>query len=159
MALEHNPNILFVIAGSGDMQNQIINQSVQLGISDKVFFPGFLRGQELNDTYKMADLFVMSSISEPFGITSLESLMHGTPVLTSKQSGAAEAITHALKVDFWDTDEMAAKMLAVLEHSSLKETMSENGKHEVKKFTWDEAANKVSKIYNNLLARPLVQTM
>ncbi|MEK9165613.1 MAG: glycosyltransferase family 4 protein, partial [Patescibacteria group bacterium] len=137
--LEHNPDVFFVIVGAGEMEAQVINQAAQLGIADKVVFTGFLRGYDLERIFRAADLFVLSSISEPFGLTALESLCNGTPVLISKQSGAAEALQHCLKVDFWDTNQMADKILAVLEHNVLQKSLSENGFREVKKFTWDDA--------------------
>lgn len=149
--LEHNPDVFFVIVGAGEMEAQIINQTAQLGIADKVVFTGFLRGHDLERIFRSADLFVLSSISEPFGLTALESLCNGTPVLISKQSGAAEALNHCLKVDFWDTNQMANKILAVLEHNVLQKSLSENGFREVKKFTWDDAAGKCIDIYDNLL--------
>lgn len=153
--LEHEPNTLFIIAGSGDMEQQIIQQAAFLGISDKVLFPGFLRGMQLNQVYKSADLFVLSSISEPFGITPLESVINGTPVLISRQSGVSEALSHALKVDFWDIDEMANQMLSVLYHDSLHQTLQENSQREIKKLTWREAAHKVNHVYRNLLNHSL----
>lgn len=148
--LEYYPKVIFVIAGSGDMENQIVSQAASLGIGDKVLFAGFVRGEQLDMLYQSADLYVLSSVSEPFGITSLESMVNGTPVLVSKQSGAAEALTHALKADFWDIDEMANNILAVLNHSSLGNCLSENGKVEIKKFTWKDAAKKCLYFYNKI---------
>ncbi len=149
--LKHNEKIIFVVAGSGDMEHQIIRQASELGISDKVLFPGFIRGEELHGLYRSADLFVMPSVSEPFGLTPLESLINGTPVLLSKQSGVSEVLTHALKVDFWDTKEMANKILTTLNHDCLKDCLTENGKAEVDKITWDSAADKCLKIYQSLI--------
>lgn len=151
--LEYNPQVRFVIAGSGDMEGQIIDQAVSMGISDKVYFAGFVRGDELNQLYRSADLFVLSSVSEPFGITTLESMINGTPVLVSKQSGVAEALHHALKVDFWDIDEMANQILAILEHGSLMKCLSRNGKEEVKKFSWKEAARKCLNLYKKITSK------
>ena len=114
--LKYYKDVFFVIAGSGDMEWQLIRQATQMGIADKVFFAGFARGDELNTLYRSADLFILPSVSEPFGLTPLESLMNGTPVLISKQSGVSEVLRHALKVDFWDTDEMANKIISVLKN-------------------------------------------
>lgn len=150
--LAFHPNTVFLIAGSGDMQNQIIELSVSLGISDHVLFTGFIRGEELKQVYRSADLFVMPSVSEPFGITALESVASGTPALISKQSGVSEALKHALKVDFWDIDEMTDKMAAVLYHPSLKRTLSENGRAESKSHTWKTAATKTIKVYEKVLS-------
>lgn len=149
--LEKDQNVIFVIAGSGDMEHQMIEMSIELGISSNVLFTGFLRGDDLFRTYKMADLYIMPSVSEPFGLTPLESLTCGTPVLISKQSGVSEVLSHCLKVDFWDIDEMSNKILAVLGYPELKEALQENGMQEVKKFTWQEPAQKCIKIYNELL--------
>ena len=149
--LEKNDEVLFIISGSGDMDHQIIEQAANLGISDKVLFTGFLRGERLKQIYKMADLYVMPSVSEPFGITSLESLASGTPVMISKQSGASEILNHCLKVDFWDTDEMANKILAVVNNEELKTCLSDNGQNEVSNFKWSNVADKIINIYNKLI--------
>jgi glycogen synthase len=150
--LARRRDVVFVMAGSGDMKEKLIEETVKLGIAGNVIFTGFLRDQKLNTLYRSADLFVMPSISEPFGISSLESLINGTPVLLSKQSGVSEVISHALKVDFWDTNEMANQILAALSYDSLKKTLSENGHRQVKTVTWNESARKTKSIYKNLLA-------
>lgn len=149
--LKFNPKTIFVVAGSGDMQNQMINLASNLGISKNVIFTGFLRGNDLDEIYKTADLFVMPSVSEPFGIAALESLKYGTPVIVSKQSGVSEALTHALKVDFWDTDEMTNKILSVLNYKSLFTTLSQNGYQDAKNLSWDKAARKCLEIYRSLI--------
>ncbi|MFH1682845.1 MAG: glycosyltransferase family 4 protein, partial [Candidatus Woesearchaeota archaeon] len=103
--LELRKNINFVMAGRGDMEEQMIEQAAALGLSDKFLFAGFLRGAEIDRMYQMADVYVMPSVSEPFGITPLEAMRNDVPVIISKQSGVSEVITHCLKVDFWDVDE------------------------------------------------------
>ena len=133
------------------MDQQIIEQAAELGIADKVLFTGFLRGERLKKIYKMADLYVMPSVSEPFGITALEAIASGTPVLISKQSGASEILNHCLKVDFWNIDEMTNKILSVINHDELGECLSSNGLSEIDKFTWDKAADKIMKIYDKLI--------
>lgn len=145
------PKALFVIAGSGDMENQIVRQAADLGIADKVLFAGFVRGPELTALYRAADLYVMPSVSEPFGITPLESLVQGTPVLISKQSGVSEVVKHALKADFWDIDEIADKIISVLRHDSLRDVLKLNGQQEVKGITWKKAAAKCVAIYKKLI--------
>jgi len=145
--LDFEQNVLFVMAGSGDMEYKMMQETATLGISDKFIFTGFLRGSELSHIFKMADLFVMPSVSEPFGIAALESIINGTPVIVSKQSGVSEVVTNALKVDFWDIDEMANKILSVIRHDSLQSTLSENGGNEVKVFSWDMAAAECLDIY------------
>jgi glycosyltransferase involved in cell wall biosynthesis len=116
-----------------------------------VLFAGFLRGKEIDRAYKMADLYVMPSVSEPFGITPLESMRNGTPVLISKQSGVSEVITHCLKADFWNVDEMADKMISTLKLDALHQTLSENGSQEVRKFSWDDPAAKCMDVYKKAL--------
>ncbi len=150
--LTFRPNTLFLVSGSGDMERQMIRQAADEGIGDKVIFAGFLRGDELNALYQSADLYVMPSVSEPFGITPLESLANGTPVLISRQSGVSEIITHCLKTDFWDTKDMADKIISVLDHRPLHENLRENGGREVLKHGWREAAGKCLGVYRRLLA-------
>ncbi len=148
---ELRDDIIFVVAGSGDMERQIIRQVAALGISDRVIFAGFLRGQELTRLYRAADLYVLPSVSEPFGLTPLESLCNGTPVLVSKQSGVAEVLNHALKVDFWDVDEMANKIIAVVDHPSLKQTLSQCGQAEAKNLSWHRSVDGYLKLYQALI--------
>lgn len=149
--LEHRPKTIFVFAGSGDMEGELIHKAVELGISDKVVFAGFVTGNPKHRLYRVADLFIMPSISEPFGIVPLESLANGTPAIVSKQSGVSEVINHALKVDFWDKDEIINKVVALLSHGPLKATLSEHGTREVHTVNWDRAADKVKSIYEQLV--------
>lgn len=142
---------VFIMVGTGDMEGQIIEQAAGLGLSGKVFFTGFVNGEEKNSLYRSADLYVMPSVSEPFGIVALESLINRTPVLISKQSGVSETLRHALKVDFWDTDEMANMIVAVLKYKSLRTTLRKKGAKEVKRITWDEAAKKCVDIYEKII--------
>lgn len=150
--LEKRQDIYFIIAGSGDMEAQLINQAIDLGIADKVIFTGFLRGQNLSKIYQMADLYVMPSVSEPFGLSALEALGYGTPAIISKQSGVSEVIKNCLLVDFWDIKQMAGKILAVLNYPILKNTLKENGISEVEKITWDNSAAACLNIYNEVLS-------
>jgi len=133
-------DVMFIMAGSGDMQEDLIELSAELGIGDRVLFPGFVRGVKTNRLYQSADLYVLSSVSEPFGITPLESLLNKTPVLISKQSGVSEVISNALTVDFWKTDRMAAKMAAVLRFPSVANILAEKGYKEVKEINWSDTA-------------------
>ena len=120
--------------------------AAELGISDKVLFTGFVTGPERYEMYSAADLFAMPSVSEPFGITPLEAMKTGTPVLVSKQSGISEVVKHALKVDFWDVDEMANQILSLVEHPGLSRTLSQNAIIEADRLTWMEAGKKVDSI-------------
>ena len=149
--LAYAPDTLFIIAGSGDMEAQIIQQAASLGIAQNIMFAGFLRGQELVALYRVADVMLMPSGSEPFGIASLESLANGTPVILSKQSGASEVLAHVLKVDFWDVDEMVNKIVCLLRNPALQATLQKNGREDVKKLTWRKAARKCMEVYRELM--------
>jgi glycogen(starch) synthase len=144
-------NVKFIMAGSGDMMPKIVELAASMGLGNKVLFTGFLTGEDVNRAYKMADLYVMPSVSEPFGISSLEAMNRNVPVLMSKQSGISEVVTHALKVDFWDIDEMANKMIAVLKRPQLKTALSKNGFHESNRFKWEDSAAKVKNIYEEVI--------
>ncbi len=151
--LEKVPNTKFVVAGSGDMEYYMINKASELGISQNVMFTGFLRGADIDKAYRMADVYVMPSISEPFGITPLEAMMHGTPTIISKQSGVSEVVSHSLKVDFWDIDEMANKIVSILSYKGLTETIRDNGLHEVHNFDWCIPARKCAEVYTNIVPK------
>ena len=150
--LEKVDNIKFVMAGDGDMTNRMVEFAAYLGIGHKVLFTRFLQGIDVDRAYQMADLYVMPSVSEPFGIAPLEALKHKVPVLVSKQSGIAEALTHALKVDFWDIHQMANKIVAVLKYPTLSRMLQELGHSEMQKFRWEDAAAKVKGVYEEVLA-------
>jgi glycosyltransferase involved in cell wall biosynthesis len=149
--LEKEKNVKFVMAGDGDRLYGTIDLAAALGIGHRVFFTRFLRGADVDKAYQMADLYVMPSVSEPFGLTPLEALRHNVPVLISKQSGIAETLQNALKVDFWDINEMANKIVAVLRHPPLQETLQANGHKEVLKFRWEDSAARVNDIYHRVL--------
>jgi glycogen synthase len=123
-----------------------------MGIGHKVLFTGFLRGPDVERVFKMADLYVMPSVSEPFGIAPLEAMAHDVPALISKSSGVSEVLTHALKVDFWDIDDMANKIVAVLRHPPLSQTLRAHGSFEVRKITWDGAATRCERVYHAAIA-------
>jgi glycosyltransferase involved in cell wall biosynthesis len=149
--LEVVDNVRFVMAGSGDMIRKIIELSAEMGIGHKVLFTGFLRGEDVEKIYRMADLYVMPSVSEPFGIAPLEAISHDVPVIVSKQSGVSEILQHVLKVDFWDINEMANKIIAVLKHPPLHSTLREHGSFEVRKLSWTDAAKACNDIYSELV--------
>lgn len=151
--LEEMDNVKFVMAGTGDMMHRIIEMAAQMGIGHKVLFTGFLRGKDVEKIYQMADLYVMPSVSEPFGIAPLEALNYDIPVLISKQSGVAEVLTHVLKVDFWDVNEMANKIIAVLKYPPLQLTLREHGNFEVRRLRWSGAAEKCGKVYQSILQK------
>jgi len=149
--LEVMDNVKFVMAGSGDLMHRSIELAAELGIGHKVLFTGFLRGEDVQKIYKMADLYVMPSVSEPFGIAPLEAMDNDVPVLISKQSGVSEVLVHALKVDFWDVNEIANKIVAVLKYPPLQMTLRSHGNFEVRKLRWQDAAAKCAKIYEEML--------
>jgi len=149
--VEKFKNVRFVMAGSGDMITQCIREAAELGIGRYVTFTGFLRGRDVDKIFSMADLYVMPSVSEPFGIAPLEALSHNVPVIISKQSGVSEVLSHVLKVDFWDIDEMANKILAVLRHKPLQRTLRQHGQIELQKFSWRDSAMRLRDIYDSLV--------
>ncbi|MBL4591969.1 MAG: glycosyltransferase [Phycisphaerales bacterium] len=150
--LEKTDNVKFVVAGSGDMAVRMIEHAAAAGIGHKVLFTGFLRGRDVDRVYQLADCYVMPSVSEPFGIAPLEAMRNDVPVIVSKQSGVAEVLTHALKVDFWDIDEMANKIVAVLKYPPLGQTLREHGRFELRGLHWDGAAEKCVKVYAKAIA-------
>jgi glycosyltransferase involved in cell wall biosynthesis len=145
--LEVMDNVKFVMAGSGDLMHRAVEMAAELGIGHRVLFTGFLRGDDVRKIYRMADLFVMPSVSEPFGLVPLEALDNDVPVIISKQSGVSEVLTHALKVDFWDVNEIANKIVAVLKYPPLQMTLRDYGNFEVRRLSWQDSAQKCARIY------------
>jgi len=145
------PNTAFIVSGSGDMAEQLIEQAAYYGIGDKVFFVGWTKGRAVSRLYRMADLFVMPSVSEPYGLVPLESLLNDTPVLISKQSGVSEVLQHALKTDFWDVDDMANKIIAVLDHPSLHHTLATEGAREARSQVWQRVAERCMMVYKQVV--------
>lgn len=150
--LEKDPNVKFIIAGSGDMELQIVQKVAALGLGDKILFSGYLRGADVDRAYKLADLYVMPSVSEPFGITPLEALRNNIPVIISKQSGVSEVLKHALKVDFWDVNELANKILTVLKYRALHNELTKHGTKELRKFSWEKQALICKQVYEEALS-------
>ncbi len=144
-------NVKFVMVGAGDRMLDVMEQARLSGIADHFIFTGFLRGDDLHRVYRMADVYVMPSVSEPFGIAPLEAICHDVPVVVSKTSGVSEVLNHVLKVDFWDIHQIANKILAVLRHPPLSRELRRQADLEVRRLTWDGAATKCLKLYNQLL--------
>jgi glycosyltransferase involved in cell wall biosynthesis len=140
----------FVVAGMGDMLPRLINQAVDLGISDKVIFTGILTEAEVRHIYQISNVYVMPSVSEPFGITALEAISAGTPTIVSKTAGVSETFQNCLKVDFWDTDEMANKIISILRYPALHSTLVKHGGREIELFTWDRVADKTIEVYSEV---------
>lgn len=149
---KYEPKAVFVVTGSGDMYGDMISQVASVGLSDRFIFTGFLRDPEKKHAlYSASDVYVMPSVSEPFGITSLEAIDANTPVVMSKQSGSSEVLKNVLKVDFWDVEEMANKILAALNYNALKKDMVTLSKKELDHITWDNAAKKCIKVYEEVV--------
>lgn len=149
--LEVMDNVKFVMAGSGDLIRRTIEMAAAMGIGHKVLFTGFLRGADVDRVFKLADLYVMPSVSEPFGIAPLEAMSHDVPVIISKQSGVSEVIQNALKVDFWDVNEMANKIVAVLRHPPLGQTLRQHGSFEIRRMSWTDAARSCVDVYQQVV--------
>lgn len=150
-AISKNPKLLFVFAGDGEERNQLISLAAELGISKNVIFTGFIRGKKLRDIYSVSDIFVMSSVSEPFGLTALEAAHHGDVLILTEQSGVSEIIWSALKYDFWDEQKLADEILSVAKNPALKKTLQENVSHEYQKISWNQVAKKCLKVYNDII--------
>ncbi len=150
IALEKNPKIRFLMVGSGDQHQELIEKSAELGISSNFIFTGFQGGIRVREAFAVSDAFVMPSVSEPFGTTPMEAMSLGAPVIISKQSGVSELIKTAFKVDFWDVDEIAAKILAITMHPELKHHMAEMSLAEAETFTYEIPANKTTEVYQHV---------
>lgn len=148
--VERVPNVKFVMSGSGDMLSRMIEHAARLGIARNVHFTGFLRGRDVERMYATADLYVMPSVSEPFGITPLEAMALDVPVIVSRQSGVSEILRHALKVDFWDVEDLANKILAVLQRPVLRRTLRDEGRAEVRRLRWEASGARLLRIYEEL---------
>lgn len=143
--------VRFVMAGSGDLMNQMIVRVAELGISDHFHFTGFLKGKDVAHMLQITDVFVMPSVSEPFGIVPLEAMQFNVPVIISNQSGVAEVIKNAIKIDFWDTLEMADAIYGLLNYSALADYFKNEGKHEVEQLEWVNSAREVTEVYKSLV--------
>jgi glycosyltransferase involved in cell wall biosynthesis len=148
--LQKMDNVRFVMAGSGDMMESMIKLVARLQIADRFHFIGFLRGNNVKIMYSMSDLYVMPSVSEPFGLSTLEAMQNNVPVIISRQSGVSEVITNAIKVNFWDIDAMADAIYGTLNYPSLGEHMIRNGIKEVNNLKWIKSAERIKEIYYQL---------
>ena len=149
--LKKYPNVRFVMAGSGDLLNRSIRRVAKLGISTHFHFTGFLKGEDVQKMFAYSDVYVMPSVSEPFGISPLEAMMANVPTIISKQSGVAEVLDHAIKVDFWDIDAMSDAIYALLSYPALSQMAVRKGLDEVNALKWENAANQVKEIYSKII--------
>ncbi|MBQ2638019.1 glycosyltransferase family 4 protein, partial [Candidatus Saccharibacteria bacterium] len=150
LALEKNPKLIFLFAGDGKEKNELVRLAADLGISKNVIFTGFIRGKKLRDIYSISDVFVMSSISEPFGLTALEAAHHGDVLILTKQSGVSEILRSAFFYDFWDEEILANEILTVAGSESLQKTLKNNIKNEYQRISWDDVAKQCLSVYNKL---------
>jgi glycogen(starch) synthase len=151
--LQKFPDAHFIVVGSGDLFPKVIERVAELKLSSRFHFTGFLKGENVDKIWSTSSVYVMPSVSEPFGITPLEAIQAGVPVIVSNQSGVSEVMPHAIKVDFWNTDELANAICNVLAYDSLALTLQKNAQEEIKKITWDKAARKLKHIYHELSTR------
>lgn len=149
--LKRTKNVRFVMAGSGEMLNQCIRRVAQLKIGDRFHFTGFLRGNDVQKMFEHSDIYVMPSVSEPFGISPLEAMRSNVPTIISKQSGVAEVLEHAIKIDYWNVDELANAIYGLLSYPALSVVVKKEGLEEVNKLKWEHAALKIKSIYENLI--------
>ena len=145
--LKRVPNVRFVMAGSGDMMNHIVRRVARLGIADRFHFTGFLRGEDVHKMFQFSDVYVMPSVSEPFGISPLEAMRSNVPVIISKQSGVAEVLDYAVKVDYWDVDALADSIYALITYPALARMFAAKGLEEVTNLKWNDAAAKIKSVY------------
>lgn len=145
--LDKNDKVLFLIAGSGELRDELLEQAADLGISHNVLFSGFIRGKRWRDAYRVADIFVMSSISEPFGLTALEAANYGTAISLSRSAGVGEILHNVLKFDYWDTLKLADQILSMTANSALAEELRTNSYNELQQFSWNQAADKLQQVY------------
>ena len=148
---EHAPSTQFVMAGDGDLRPELERRALGLGLVDRMHFPGFLAGPAVRRAFDQASVFVMPSVSEPFGLVALEAMERGVPVVLTRTSGVAEAVTSALKVDSEDVEALADRVLAVLRHPALADQLAREGRREVATFTWKRQAARLREIYGELL--------
>lgn len=151
--LKKVPNVRFVMAGGGDMMEKMIRLAARRNISDRFHFIGFLRGKEVYEMYKASDVFIMPSVSEPFGIAPLEAMQMGVPSIISKQSGCAEILSNVIKVDYWDVEEMANAIYSIITYPAMYRQLHEQGLEEVSQIVWKKAGAKVIDIYKRILNR------
>lgn len=149
-AISKESKLLFVFAGDGEEREELMKLAADLRISNNVIFTGFVRGQRLRDIYQISDIFVMSSVSEPFGLTALEAAHHGNVLILTKQSGVAEVLRSVMEYDFWDEEKLADEIVAVAKSDALKGVLKNGISHEYLKISWDDIAKKCLQVYNEV---------
>ena len=149
-AIKIHPKMLFLFAGDGEQKEGLMRLSADLGISRNVIFTGFVRGKQLRDVYSISDIFVMSSVSEPFGLTALEAAHHGNALVITKQSGVGEVLNSIVRYDFWDEDKLAGALVNIAESPALVTTLRDGIKREYGRISWDDVAEKCVQVYDEV---------
>ena len=149
-AISIHPKMVFLFAGDGEQREQLMRMSADLGISQNVIFTGFIRGKQLRDIYSISDIFVMSSVSEPFGLTALEAAHHGNALIVTKQSGVGEVLNSVVRYDYWDEDKLAGALVNIAESPALVNTLRNGVSHEYARISWDDVAKKCIEVYDKV---------
>lgn len=149
-AISIHPKMVFLFAGDGEQKEQLMRMSADLGIAKNVIFTGFIRGKQLRDIYSISDIFVMSSVSEPFGLTALEAAHHGNALIVTKQSGVGEVLNSIVRYDFWDEDKLASALVNIAESPALEGSLRDGIKHEYARISWDDVAEKCIEVYDEV---------
>ncbi|MDO9615316.1 MAG: glycosyltransferase, partial [Bacteroidota bacterium] len=149
--LQKMDNVRFVMAGSGDMMNKMIRRAAQLKITNKFHFTGFLKGDDVYRMLKVSDVYIMPSVSEPFGISPLEAMQASVPVIISLQSGVAEILSNAIKIDYWDVDAIADAIHGILKYPKLSKMLARHGKNESCNLKWEDSARRVKQVYRSAI--------
>ncbi len=149
-AIQLHPKMVFLFAGDGEQKDELMRMSADLGISENVIFTGFIRGKQLRDIYSISDIFVMSSVSEPFGLTALEAAHHGNALVITKQSGVGEVLQSIVRYDFWDEDKLAGALVNIAESPALTHTLQDGIRHEYTRISWDDVAAKCIQVYDEV---------
>ena len=155
-AIEKYDKLVFLLAGAGEQRNELIELAADLGIADKVFFTGFIRGKQWRDAYSVGDIFVMSSVSEPFGLTALEAAHHSNALIITRQSGVGEVLHNVFRYDFWDEDTLADQIIGIATSTALRTSLQQNVKHEYDKISWHDVAKTCLRIYESIRRRIVI---
>lgn len=153
-ASEKHPKLLLLLVGDGEQRDELINLSAELGVADKVFFTGFIRGKQWRDAYSVSDIFVLSSVSEPFGLVALEAAHHDTALVISKQSGVGEVLNSILRYDFWDTEKLADQLVGIAASRALFDELCSGSKREYANISWHDVAERCLQLYESARAKP-----
>ena len=153
MIIHKIPDVHFVMAGAGEMKDQMVELCARFGLGDRFHFTGFLNGQEVDEVLRSSDVVIMPSVSEPFGIVPLEAMSANVPVIISRQSGVAEMVKNAIITDFWDVQAMADAVHGILKHKLLAKTLSDEGRNEVQEYNWEKTAGSIRKLYRKTIRK------